>query len=323
MTRFVDAQLSDVDQAAAWIARLRAPDVGAGDYEAFALWLAGSIERRQAFDAMADLWTDLAVLNALPVAPPERPRRRWLPALPRWSWGAIGAACAGLLVAVLLLVPGEEPGQQRMSSAVGAHEALSLADGSRVELNTDSSLTVRFDDTVRRLEIERGEAFFEVASDPDRPFRVSCGAAEAVAVGTAFNLRCDTDVARLTVTEGRVRFGYAGDRQGPIVEAGEHLLLDLATGEHRRDDDAYTAAVAWREWNLVFEDTPLIQVITELQRYTDTPIRITDSATASLRVSGVFDVRRAESVVEALAGSLPIEARRSQAGQILLVPAES
>src|SRR5262249_47175706 len=95
----------------------------------------------------------------------------------------------------------------RYSTPVGGIDNVALADGSRMTLNTDTRIRVALTETERRIELDKGEGFFEVAKDPSRPFVVYAGNKRVVAVGTKFSVRRENDDVEVIVTEGRVRLG--------------------------------------------------------------------------------------------------------------------
>ena len=321
MSRFIDSQDSTIDQAAAWVARLRAPDVSSVDRGQFAEWLACSKSHGEAFDQMLDLWQDLGAAGVMPLQIPDIGSRA--SASNAWSWRGLAATTATLIIAVLaVLYQGPDPVSVDIyRTAIGGQARHQLADGSQLDLNTNTELEVRLSTSRRQINITRGEAYFTVASDRTRPFTTACGPTTAIAVGTAFNVRCEDDRTEVTVTDGVVRVAVTGEAPGMLVHAGEHLVFshDSATGLFGLSEQ--DRHLAWLENSLVFNEAPLVEVLAELQRYTMTRIRLTGNDIASLRVSGRFNVRDPELVVRALTKILPIEARQQPGGQILIMPA--
>ena len=327
MTLFIDSQDNALDQAAAWIVRLRAPDVNNRDRREFAEWLAHSTSHREAFDKTLDLWQDLYAVQAMPLIIPDLASRPKQSKQKNWSWlgmpwRGFAATAATMLVAVLLTlyVGSDNVSVDTYRTAVGDQAQYQLTDGSELDLNTNTVLEVRLSKDSRNVRISRGEAYFAVTADRDRPFIAACGPAIATAVGTAFNVRCEDDRTEVTVTEGIVRVALTGDTTGLLVRAGEHILFAHDTAQGLLGQGEQDRRLAWLENSLIFDETPLIEVLDELQRYTMTSIRLGDYAIAGLRVSGRFNVRDPDLVVRALTRSLPIEARRQPGGQILILP---
>jgi transmembrane sensor len=185
-----------------------------------------------------------------------------------------------------------------------------LADGSVLELNTDTAVTVSYSDKERRLVIERGQAGFEVAHNPQRPFRVFGGSAQVVAVGTKFDVYVQHDATVVTVMEGKVAVGLSpllatsgaeprGNRSAALVEVD-------ANQQVRVSEDAWPATpvtmdaqrtTAWLRRQIVFEHEPLERVAAEFNRYAPTPIEIVTPALRNLQVSRVFATDDPESFI--------------------------
>jgi transmembrane sensor len=185
-----------------------------------------------------------------------------------------------------------------------------LADDSVLELNTDTAVTVTYSEKERRLVIERGQADFQVAHNPQRPFRVFGGSAQIVAVGTKFDVYVQHDATVVTVMEGKVAVGLSpllatsgaeprGNRSAALVEVD-------ANQQVRVSEDAWPATpvtmdaqrtTAWVRRQIVFEHEPLERVAAEFNRYAPTPIEIVTPALRNLQVSGVFATDDPESFI--------------------------
>jgi transmembrane sensor len=228
----------------------------------------------------------------------------------RWSVWALAGVSAVLIVGLSLLWwsrDGERFGLPRTYDAGHGEQATwRLPDGSTLHLNTGGSATVRYSTTERVIDLNRGQALFEVAHGDRRRFRVSAGEAQVLAVGTEFDVYRRRDVTLVTVVEGTVTVSVgepppsngivppglslrvsAGQQAG--VEAGKLWPEPIAV-------DA-KAAVAWLQHQIVAEDRPLGEIVDEFNRYTRVSIEIDDPALRALRVSGRFDVYDTESFV--------------------------
>jgi transmembrane sensor len=195
---------------------------------------------------------------------------------------------------------------------------LELSDGSTVELNTNSAIVTTFTRAERRVRLEKGEAYFEVAKDEQRPFLVEAAGVGVRAIGTAFNVRLRSESVEVLVTEGkvRVRAERAADGAQPspahpaanedtaatasgdtIVGAGERVVVALAAGagsEPRRRDvvpvqaDEVQRLLAWQGRRLDFSDTPLAEMAAEFNRYNRHQLVIVDENLAAMRFGGSF-----------------------------------
>lgn len=182
----------------------------------------------------------------------------------------------------------------------GEQQDYRLADGSLVHLNTDSAVTVRYSAGERVIVLGSGEADFEVAHQPHRPFRVFAGAAEVVDLGTRFDVRLKDKSTVVTVSEGQVAVGIPATRTVASDSSRDPLagLVRVSAGEQITITEGQPPAVpvpadvdrttAWLHRQISFDHEPLELVAAEFNRYSRKPIEITTPALRGLRVSGVF-----------------------------------
>ncbi len=308
------------EEAGAWFARLGAADVSEAERHRFTQWLNTSEAHRQA-------WREVLVLYGALEEPARRvAQRRCSRSVPRArasrrggtrGLGAIVTWRTTAYAAMLMLALtcawhfGPEWMQDLASdhhTATGEQRRVRLAEGSSVYLNTDTAITIDLGDDMRRVELLRGEAFFEVAHAGRRPFVVTAGEAETRVTGTAFNLAKADDRVDLTVTKGKVQFIMRGVDQAPVpVGAGQavHAQAQRISGIETSDP---RHALAWRHGELIFEQAPLAQVIEEVNRYRRGRIVIFDPALRERRVTGVFAIARLDTALETLETSLGIKA---------------
>ncbi|MDB6104644.1 MAG: hypothetical protein JWO52_4643 [Gammaproteobacteria bacterium] len=185
-----------------------------------------------------------------------------------------------------------------------------LSDDSVLHLNTDSAVTIRYGKAERLVTLTAGQADFEVAHNPDRPFRVLAGSAEVVAIGTQFDVRLEHDSTLITVVEGQVTVGPSpmlenlatGSRQNHsprFVQLRANEQISVAAGEW----PAMPASVdvqrttAWLRRQIVFDQEPLERVAAEFNRYAPKPIEIATPALRNVEISGVFATDEPEAFV--------------------------
>lgn len=207
---------------------------------------------------------------------------------------------------------------------LGERRTLTLADGSRIHLNTASAIEVALRRHSRRVRLVKGEALFEVAHDPDRPFLVDAGAARLRAVGTAFNVRIRDTVVELTVTEGVVAVAETGADvhrpDVPKIAAGDGAVIGSgAMAPTALDPAILRQRTAWQDGVIELDGETLAQAVAEFNRYRGPPIIIGDPRLANLRVGGRFEVDEAEKFLTAVEGSFPVNAIPAADGSILLV----
>jgi transmembrane sensor len=316
------------DTALAWIARFRG-EATDQDHREFALWLAADAGHRQAMDLMLELWDDLGSVRHLPLdaEQPEPIPLRSGPTRRQWLAGATALA-AGLALAFVLLPLDRGPDAiESLRTAQGERATYTLSDTSRVTLNTDSQLDVAFSRGERQLTLVKGEAFFDVAHDPQRPFAVSTGDATVTAIGTAFNVYRRAESTEITVTEGRVRVSNpaaVGNNAltSVLLGADEHLETSRSGGLGTSETVDTSRYTAWQRGEIVAEALTLAELAGELARYSDTRILISEREVANLTVSGVFSLDHPETVIQALERSLGLRVVRLNNGsvQLLKVP---
>jgi transmembrane sensor len=207
---------------------------------------------------------------------------------------------------------------------LGERRVITLADGSRIHLNTASAVEVAMRKDSRRIRLVKGEALFEVAHDANRPFLVDAGAARLRAVGTAFNVRIRDSVVELTVTEGVVAVAEGSvnvDRPkvSKIVAGGGAVIGTGAMAPTALDPTVLRQRTAWQDGVIELDGETLAQAVAEFNRYRGPPIIIGDPRLANLRVGGRFEVDEAEKFLTAVEGSFPVDAIPAADGSILLV----
>jgi transmembrane sensor len=331
-------------EAAVWVARLHGPSRSPHMERECLEWQARSAAHRLAFERCTDAWQEVPSVTlasayaTAEAAVPASAAPSWPPHRPRWP-RALAAAAMLAVVAVALHLSLSRDGNA-YSTGVGEQQVVVLDDGSRVSLNTATRVRVELSATQRTVNLERGEALFEVAKDAHRPFVVRVAGSEVVAVGTVFSVRLTADGAQagdklaVTLIEGQVAVRPVA--QGSATGAAPARALLMQPGERVRLASARTATVAavqvdtprieqvmaWKRSEAVFDDVSLQEAVAEMNRYSRTPIVLAgEGALAERRISGLFrtgDNAGFASAVAALHG-LAVHERQ---GQLELAPRE-
>lgn len=309
-------------QASEWIARLQADDVGADDRARFEAWRSAHPRHARAYDELMATWSRFAEAgrtvravsfgNAMQAATSAGRRRR----------GNVAFAAA----AVLALAAAGGWWQWRSPAAfetgIGEHLAVTLPDGSRLELNSDSAVRVAYGERARVIRLDRGEAYFTVAHDASRPFWVTAERTWVRAVGTAFGVYRRADGVRVTVSEGRVKVA-SGGRDRPSDEALARLPASLLGAGQQADlrgartrvrslpPPEIERQVSWRTGSVHFDDRPLHEVVDELARYTSLRIELGPAA-RELTVGGTFQTnpQGAEALLRMLHDGFGLQVQR-------------
>ncbi|NQE61497.1 FecR family protein [Caulobacter sp. RHG1] len=310
-------------EAADWFARLSRTPIETEELTRFQRWsrdpanLAAYNEIEDISRAVRGLRDNPAMRKAAEAAlarSPERPRRG--PAADARFWSA-GLALAGLIgVTIVVLKPfvGETYGTR-----IGEISSLRLDDGTQVRLNTDSKLRVRFSGAMRRVELLRGEAFFDVAHDKARPFVVAAGPAQVRAVGTQFDVRRDGQEVRVVLAQGRVAVTEQHDGEdGWTLAPGQGLVLGGAAASARPTAVDVAAATSWRTGAITFHGATLAETVKELNRYSKTKIILDASAPRDQVISGAFEAGDTAEFVSAATLLFGLKATKLKNGDIML-----
>lgn len=307
-------------EAAAWIARLRGPGRTKEVERGFQRWQRASAEHARALELLSDRLELAEALRSRqrPARWQEQQQARF-----RWRPAFVGMAAGVLLVIASGLLYLRDHG---VATSIGEQRMLTLNDGSRVYMNTDTRVVVRFDDAKRSVELKRGEALFEVAKDSGRPFLVVSGRRGIVALGTSFVVRRDDKKTAITLLEGKVAVSQslsddsaatavdpAGQPGVTVLSPGERLTM---TGERsaQLDRPSLRQVTAWRHGQVAVDDLPLSEAIVEMNRYSTTPIRLERREAAGLRVGGFFRMGDSANFARAVASTygLRIEERSDE-----------
>jgi transmembrane sensor len=314
-TRVETAEL----EAAAWHARLGEPRVSTQTIEDFFAWRSKP-ENADAYRRVEAAWTGSgrlaaspqiqAALDAALSSGPERKRSRSLPP-------ALLALAAGLVIVALFYGSWVWLGARSgFETGVGEQRLVQLADGSSVQLDTDTRLRVRFSDGQRLVDLERGQALFTVAHDASRPFIVQADGTSVTAVGTVFDVRRDALGVRVTLVSGAVDVAREGQGAPARLAAGQQSNVTNKGVATRAVDVA--AAVSWTEGRIVFVDTPLNQAVAEVNRYLTMPVALAPGADGVVAVNGVFKAGDRDAFVSAASGALGLRATTRDDGSVLL-----
>lgn len=277
------------EQAADWLSRRDFFDWSGDDQKALDAWLAASVSHRVTFWRLNAALSRTERLAAL-----RKPMRKTEAGLGT-TWHkhtrAI-AAVAMIAVAVTggyLLTPRSK--DETISTALGGHKIVSLADGSRIELNTSSAVRVRIDAQHRSVTLIRGEAYFDVRHDAAHPFTVDAQGQRITDLGTKFVVRNLNDRVEVALLEGAAHLAPLKDasparqtnlRPGDIATATARALSVI-----RAPADTIAAQLGWRSGTLIFRNTALSDVAEQFNRYNQDKL-IIESSASGLRVDGTF-----------------------------------
>lgn len=318
------------EEAIAWLVGFCEEEIDADGRERFERWLKASPENVRAYLQIAALWeaasesrnshsreidelvrraaAETNVLELRPTAPYDAAAR---PAVSvRASARRAGLVAASLAAAAVLAAIGLWWRQSRptvYATTIGEERTLTLPDSSTVVLDARSRIQVRFTKSARLVRLVRGQALFRVIHNASRPFVVTTEDATIRDVGTQFDIRYDGAATVVTVLEGRVAASTSSD-DSAVIPGGARDVLVSAGQQVRLERHLMlrpvsvnpVVATAWVQGKLVFNDTPLSEVIAAFNRYNLRPLIVEDPQLLALHVSGTFDTTNSAQVVEFL-----------------------
>jgi transmembrane sensor len=306
--------------AAIWWTQLRDPEPSVDLLERWNAWIAADPSNAQAFaqlNALGDMVANASTNQRQQLIDEFAPRR-----VPRQRRPLLAAAAAAVIGVALLggwwtLRGGLDPaGQPRQyASAVAENRDIELSDGTEIQLGAASTLTTRYANHRRDIDLGTGEAFFTVVHDNSRPFVVTAGPLHIEDLGTAFNVRRTGQRVSVTVTEGRVRLSPA-DGASPGAKltpgrldlvAGQRAEYDPATGAISVSEVAIEHAAAWRHHRLEFVNEPLSTVLANVNRYSHQPVQLADPRLGDLMFTGTVNTTTIDSWVGALPHVFPVQ----------------
>ncbi|EUB88089.1 FecR family protein [Pseudomonas sp. GM30] len=299
----LDSDPGDVSidaQAAAWFTRNRQPQ-GHSVRQAFEQWMREP-EHARAYREFEALWADLGELQHLNPPTPlktQKPKANRRPAL---------AIAAALLCAVLTTPLGTSHGiyQQQISAQAKGMRTFELPDGSTLSVNANTQLHVDFDSHQRRIVLQRGQFYVEVAPDRERPLWVQTGDATVRVVGTGFDVRRSDRQLVVSVAHGQVAF--APDNRAPLLlGAQQQATADLISDSLQQQTLAASQVADWRTGQLAFRNRELASLIDELNLYRAQPVLLANPQLGRIRVSGNLDVEDPDALINALPALIPVK----------------
>ncbi len=313
-------------QAARWWSRMHGPEADASR-SAFEAWRRADTRNDAEYAALERTWALAARLGSTEIG-----RSRTIARNPRQlAWATpprITVATAAIAAIVLLIVlwPGgtttRPVAATAHATAVGEIKTFRLPDGSSVTLDTDSRLQVAFDDTVRKVKLERGRARFDVVPDPKRTFLVEAGGTILSAQDAGFDVRATPGEVCLSTLRGlvdvRPRPADRDMRAGLRFAAGQTMRFGTSGAPLVPRAPAGKGSERWVSGMLVYQSAPLSAVLEETNRYARRRIVLGEPALGDLRVTGAFRPLPVEQLAASLAAAFDLEVRNDGQGPLIL-----
>lgn len=310
-----------VEHAAQWMATLRDEGASDADREACRRWRAADPQHEKVYRRLEDLWGSFDQAAAFDSPAAARRILEQSSRKPRTGRRALGAAALALLICGAALWRMAPPAWLLADhrSEVGEWRVIELDDHSRITLNSDSAIDVRFDARERLITLRQGEILVDVAHEAaGRPFVVRTPDGTAQALGTRYAVRRGEGHTDVIVQQSRVR---------ACAQTSAPVCADLAAGQRVRMGGGQVGevesvdpeqALAWTRRSLVVDNQPLADVLAELGRYRKGRLQYDAGALDGLRVSGVFPLEAPDQALASLAASLPITVSRYTSWLVLV-----
>ncbi len=339
MSSFPDKERTEA-KASEWLA-LRDNGFTPAEQREFEAWCAADAAHRAAVARLDAVWSALQQLRGFDsdvttIAPRSRGAGVY-----RAIFFASGlAACAALAAVWWFRRPaGENAIPERIEShsyatVAGVYEKITLSDGSTVQLNGGTRLSIAFTTRERRVTLEAGEAHFAVVPNKVRPFRVAAAGTEVSAVGTAFNVRLRSEKIEVLVTEGRVQVARSHENLGsmtsrneadstPLLAAGEQMVVSRVAGISptivAMSPEEIRTELSWQVAKEAFVDMPLGAVVSRFNQRNRQQIEIVDPELVSQPVSGSFRTENLDGLLRLLeSADLGVVVDRSEPDRIVL-----
>jgi len=287
--------------AAQWLERRDGEGWSEADQAEFDAWLAAAPAHAVAYWRLEGAWNSADRLPVLGAAESE-----WLaPGRRKGPWPALIGLAAGLAVVAAVGVAALQyvlqPRERSYFTDVGGRELVTFADGTEIELNTNTAM--RMTTRERTIWLDRGEAYFQVKHDPAHPFVVIAGNNRITDLGTKFVVRRDDSRLKVALLEGRVRFG-APARSKLLMPGDEVVATANSFSVSRQSARNLTDTLGWRQGVLVFRYTALADAVRELNRYNQKKLVVPDPSVGQLKIYGTFQLRDVEVFARAVRDAL-------------------
>ncbi|MCC7136750.1 MAG: FecR domain-containing protein [Nitrosomonas sp.] len=290
------------EEAAAWFLRMQQSDGNDAEQKVFEAWLSQSSAHRAEYQQYSRLWHNLDYLE-------RKPQKKF------------STMVAGLLVSVFLFgaVQWLSHIEDVIVTAIGEREQIVLADGTTIDINTDTKLRLALYGLTRKVTVEHGEVLFKIGNEHFRAFEVHAGNGVIRHIGTEFNVVRENGKTTVAVLEGAVEIRLENQYQTTIVRGEQQISYTEQGLSNIVQTDTETVA-AWRKNRLIFRDTPLNEAVRQINRYHTRPVRLGEPQLSTLKVSGEFNATDRDGLIRALKTLFPL--RSSELDDMTVLYAE-
>lgn len=316
-----------------WLARLQSPECTASDRAAFEHWRASDPKNAEDYAFSKRIHERAAALGGDPLlraAARTARRTAWQHQRRRWKW-AIPLSAAAMVLMLVGFVgvwyfarPKPPIQEQNYATTVGVQRTVRLSDGTVVLLDTNSAVTVRYGNDAREVTLKRGRAQFTVAHGDRRPFLVHAGGGIIRDIGTQFQTFLEPREAIVTLLQGSVSISLpdapSDSMQTSTLSPGQQISFDRGGHFSTKQTVDLDIARGWTKGELNFQKRSLAVVVSEMNRYSTTKLRLGEPSLRNISLSGVFHAGDQASLIQALQSGWSLRAERVSAHEVVLYP---
>ena len=282
-------------EAALWLERHHFGQWSDADQSAFDEWLSRSSANLLAYWRLDAAWQRAGRLVVLDAASKSVPQSS--PKKSRWLFAAAVLVCAVLGTVVFGESVFAPPSVGTYTTAIGERKILTLSDGSKIELNTNSVLRLSANDQ-RKAWLDKGEAYFRIVHNAASPFEVVAAGHRVTDLGTAFTVRSEKDWIEVSLLEGRARLSSADanvQEHSTVLIPGDVLVATpTSLSVSKQSERIQKEALGWRRGVLVFDHATLADAVAELNRYNRIKLIVADKTAAERTIGATFPVHDVE-----------------------------
>jgi transmembrane sensor len=323
------------DEASIWLVRLDNGNLSDQLRKELKTWLSADKRHPIALRTITDIWDDMDEVLML-INDDSSKSISFRSLLKPIFQSVMLAASVSFLAIVIWLVMPTNVQKNSYATLIGQQITTTFDDGSIIHLNTNSRIETQFSDEKRIVKLIKGEALFEVAHDPSRPFIVYAGDRLVQAIGTKFVIHLKSENIQVTVTDGKVKMSKVAlntkladieelnnttiQKDDVYIAKGEKVIVgtDQAPKLTRIKPDGIKRELSWIDGKLIFVNEELFDVIQEINRYVDIEIVLKDPSLHKTKISGRFNLEDSEALIEAIEISFNMKSQQLGSNKILL-----
>lgn len=324
-------------KASSWLMLAQDRPLSAAEKIEFEQWLAQSPIHKATYDSLSETWDMMALVELGTTE--ENSKGNWLflafatifakakELQPRAFYAPMVVALTFAGTVFWLQTPADSPNQpganlyaRSLSTEVGQQASFELRDGSAVTLNTETKISTKITESVRQIELLKGEALFDVSDDVAKPFVITSGGYRVTVLGTNFSVRKKRKGIEVFVSSGSVLVeDVEGAGGAPVIlSQGDKVTSSNAGGFESVKKADPAQALAWTKGLMVFDDTPLGAAFAEINRYSRRQILVRCDNALEKNISGVFRIDSTEEAIEAIEASAALEVESANENSVVL-----